>query len=77
MIDVLPLERFNDRREVVMSNYLDAPTCFACRSIDLEIITHEAFGPMFMCDECGYSWAADEAAIDAEISQTVVKLKVA
>jgi hypothetical protein len=32
---------------------------------------------MFMCDECGYSWAADEAAIDAEISQTVVKLKVA
>jgi len=77
MINVLPLKRFNDRREVVMSNYLDAPTCFACRSIDLEIITHEAFGPMFMCDECGYSWVASFESIDSEISQIVVKLKVA
>ncbi len=60
-----------------MSTHLDAPTCFACRSSDLEIITHEDFGPMFMCDECGYSWAASDEAIDPEISQTVVQLRVA
>ena len=76
MIDVLP-QTSNDRGEVVMSHYLEYPTCFACRSIDLEMIDHESFGPMLMCDECGYSWTADERAIVSEISQTVVKLEVA
>ena len=30
-----------------------------------------------MCDECGYSWVASFESIDPEISQIVVKLKVA
>jgi len=60
-----------------MSNYLEYPTCFACRSIDLEIVTHADFGPMFMCDECGYSWVASFESIDPDISQIVVKLKIA
>jgi uncharacterized Zn finger protein len=39
-----------------MSAQQDFPTCYVCRSIDLEIVINEDFGPMTTCTECGYSW---------------------
>jgi hypothetical protein len=42
-----------DRREVAMSELLDFPTCYVCRSIELEIVINEDFGPMTTCTECG------------------------
>jgi hypothetical protein len=39
-----------------MSELLDFPTCYVCRSIELEIVINEDFGPMTTCSECGYSW---------------------
>jgi hypothetical protein len=41
-----------------VSAHYDFPTCFVCRSVDLEIINNEDFGPMTSCAECGYSWIA-------------------
>jgi len=41
-----------------MSELLDFPTCYVCRSIELEIVINEDFGPMTTCSECGYSWIA-------------------
>jgi len=39
-----------------MSELLDFPTCYVCRSVELEIVINEDFGPMTTCGECGYSW---------------------
>ena len=41
-----------------MSVLQDFPTCYVCRSIELEILNNEDFGPMTLCNECGYSWIA-------------------
>ncbi len=41
-----------------MSELLDFPTCYVCRSVELEIVINEDFGPMTTCSECGYSWIA-------------------
>jgi hypothetical protein len=46
------------RREAAMPAYFDFPTCFVCRSIELEIVSNDDFGPMTLCGECGYSWIA-------------------
>ena len=39
-----------------MSELLDFPTCYVCRSVELEIVINDDFGPMTTCGECGYSW---------------------
>jgi hypothetical protein len=39
-----------------MSEFLDFPTCYVCRSVELEIVINDDFGPMTTCGECGYSW---------------------
>ena len=41
-----------------MSQFIDFPTCYVCRSIELEIVTNDEFGPVTLCGECGYSWIA-------------------
>jgi hypothetical protein len=35
---------------------IDFPTCYVCRSVDLEIIINDDFGPMTLCSACGFSW---------------------
>jgi hypothetical protein len=57
------------RREAVMPTYFDFPTCFVCRSIELEIVNNDDFGPMTLCGECGYSWIAKYE----DISPIIVK----
>jgi hypothetical protein len=52
-----------------MPTYFDFPTCFVCRSIELEIVSNDDFGPMTLCGECGYSWIATFE----DISPTIVK----
>jgi hypothetical protein len=52
-----------------MSKLIDFPTCFVCRSIELEIVSNDDFGPMTLCGECGYSWIATFE----DISPTIVK----
>lgn len=39
-----------------MPKFIDFPNCYVCRSIELEIIENEEFGPMTLCGECGFSW---------------------
>jgi len=50
-----------------MPQMLDFPTCYVCRSVDLEIISNEEFGPMTMCCECGYSWIASYEELSSDI----------
>ena len=50
-----------------MSALHDFPTCYVCRSIDLEIIINEDFGPMTTCTECGYSWIATYEELEAPL----------
>lgn len=57
-----------------MSQPLDFPTCYVCRSIELELVRNEEFGPMTLCAECGYSWIAtyediSSSAIETKASQ--------
>jgi uncharacterized Zn finger protein len=54
-----------------MPAYQDFPTCDLCRSIDLEIVHNDDFGPMTACSECGYMWVAkyDELTPDVTITQ--------
>jgi uncharacterized Zn finger protein len=54
-----------------MSSILDFPNCFVCRSIELEIVRNEDFGPMVMCSECGYSWIATYADIAQPVFNTI------
>jgi hypothetical protein len=53
-----------------MPIYEDFPTCFACRSIDLEIVHNDDFGPMTACTQCGYSWVATFKDFTPEITIT-------
>ena len=53
-----------------MSELLDFPTCYVCRSIELEIIMNEDFGPMTACTECGYSWIAKYEELEAPLLVT-------
>ena len=46
------------------------PTCYLCRSIDLEIVHNDDFGPMTMCSQCGYSWVAQYKDLTPQISIT-------
>jgi uncharacterized Zn finger protein len=41
-----------------MSEILIPPTCYVCRSEELEIVTNDEFGPLTMCTTCGYAWLA-------------------
>ena len=52
-----------------MSFLIDFPSCYVCRSIELEIILNDEFGPMTMCGECGYSWIATFADVSTDIPQ--------
>lgn len=56
---------------VTMVNLLDFPTCYVCRSIELEIITNEEFGPMTLCGECGYSWIATFEDFEAPLFRII------
>ena len=60
-----------------MSNFIDFPTGFVCRSVELEIVTNEEYGPMTMCGECGYSWLSSFDEINSAISETIVQGQVA
>ena len=62
---------FGTRREVVMSSLIDFPTCYVCRSIELEIVTNDEFGPMTLCGECGYSWIAKFKDFEQPILRSV------
>jgi uncharacterized Zn finger protein len=53
-----------------MSHPLDFPTCYVCRSVELELIRNEEFGPMTLCAECGYSWIATYEDISASAIET-------
>jgi hypothetical protein len=53
-----------------MPIYEDFPTCYACRSIDLEIVHNDDFGPMTACTQCGYSWIATFKDITPDITIT-------
>ena len=66
-ITASPFEFQIKRREVLMPQMLDFPTCYVCRSVDLEIISNEEFGPMTMCCECGYSWIATYEDLSSDI----------
>lgn len=52
-----------------MSLLLDFPTCYVCRSVELEIVSTENLGLMSLCQECGYSWIA---TVD-DIAPTIIK----
>lgn len=54
-----------------MSKYLKFPTCFFCRSIELEIVSNDDLGPMTLCGECGYSWIATFEDISPNIIKTI------
>ena len=54
-----------------MSTYFDFPTCFVCRSIELEIVSNDDFGPMTLCGECGYSWVATFKDISPNIIKNI------
>jgi hypothetical protein len=54
-----------------MSNLIDFPTCYVCRSIELEIVTNDEFGPMTLCGECGYSWISKFEDFEAPILRNV------
>ena len=54
-----------------MSKYLEFPNCFVCRSIELEIVSNDDFGPMTLCGECGYSWVATFEDITNTIFKTI------
>lgn len=41
-----------------MSTHLNAPSCRNCHSIELQIFSNDEVGPMIVCEECGYSFAA-------------------
>ncbi|MEI8067148.1 MAG: hypothetical protein WCH42_07460 [Actinomycetes bacterium] len=60
-----------------MSKFIDYPTCFACRSIELEIVSNDEFGPMTMCGECGHSWISSFDEINSTIFETIVVGRVA
>jgi uncharacterized Zn finger protein len=49
----------------------DFPTCYVCRSVDLEIINNDDFGPMTSCTECGYSWIAKFEDLKAPFTITI------
>lgn len=53
-----------------MSKYEFFPTCYACRSIDLEIVHNDDFGPMTACTQCGYSWVSTFEDFTADITIT-------
>lgn len=53
-----------------MHNYEDFPTCNLCRSIDLEVVHNDDFGPMITCGQCGYNWIASFEDITPEITIT-------
>jgi hypothetical protein len=59
------------RREAVMSTFFDFPTCFVCRSIELEIVSNDDYGPMTLCGECGYSWIATFEDISPNIIKNI------
>ncbi len=54
----------------VMSKYEFFSTCYACRSIDLEIVHNDDFGPMTACTQCGYSWVSTFEDFTADITIT-------
>ncbi len=54
----------------VMPTYQDFPTCVLCRSIDLEIVHNDDFGPMTACSECGYTWVAKYDELTPEVTIT-------
>lgn len=54
-----------------MSTFSEFPTCFVCRSIELEIVSNDDFGPMTLCGECGYSWLATFKDISPTITETI------
>ena len=56
--------------KLTVSTLLEFPTCYVCRSIDLEIIVNEDFGPMTTCGECGYSWIAKFEELDTPLLVT-------
>jgi uncharacterized Zn finger protein len=56
---------------VAMANLFDFPTCYVCRSIEIEIITNEEFGPMTQCGECGYSWIARFEDFESPILRSI------
>ena len=53
-----------------MPTYQEFPTCDLCRSIDLEIVHNDDFGPMTACSECGYTWVATYDELTPEINIT-------
>ncbi len=54
-----------------MTNLIDFPTCFVCRSIELEIVNNDEYGPMTLCGECGYTWISTYEDIDSSITKTI------
>ena len=54
-----------------MSHPLDFPTCYVCRSVELELIRNEEFGPMTLCAECGYSWIATYEDLGSSTTETI------
>jgi len=66
----LPRSCNYEQKGSVMPTYQDFPTCDLCRSIDLEIVHNDDFGPMTACSECGYTWVAKYAELTPEITIT-------
>jgi hypothetical protein len=50
-----------------MSKLITLPTCFVCRSEELEIVTNEEFGPITMCNTCGNAWLATYEDFDSSL----------
>jgi hypothetical protein len=54
----------------VMPRYQEFPTCDFCRSIELEVIHNDDFGPMTACSECGFTWMAKYEELNSEVTIT-------
>ena len=54
-----------------MPKQIDIPTCFVCRSSELEIVLNKELGPMTHCGECGFAWLSPLA--DEEIESTYIQ----
>ena len=53
-----------------MPKYQEFPTCDFCRSIDLEIVHNDDYGPITACAECGYTWIAKYDELKSEVTIT-------
>jgi uncharacterized Zn finger protein len=59
------------RKGIAMSALHEFPTCHVCRSVNLEIVSNDEYGPITQCGECGYSWITKFEDITSTIIITI------